>query len=131
MGKICGGTTYAYAAVIGSQDVVELLRLIRGYHCCDFGAGQQNTWALKQAKHKVSIYYQRHDTSNTDYVQCLQALVGVVETYGGAYGNKHGLIGAHLIGQGVAAGQLDTATTAPLAAAKADCRKAYLACMLL
>ena len=112
------------------MDVVELLRLIRGF-CCDFGAGQQSTWALEQAKHKVSVYYQRHDTSNTDYIQFFQALVGVVETYGGAYGNEPGLIEAHLIGQGVAGGRLDAATSAQLAAAKADCREAYLACMLL
>jgi hypothetical protein len=116
--------------VNASQDVVELLRLVRGY-CCDFGAGQQSTWALEQAKHKVSVYYQRHDVSNTDYVQFFQALVGVVETYGGAYGNEPGLINAHLVGQGVAADQVDRATVAELAAAKADCREAYLACMLL
>ena len=126
--KIRGASTYAN--VNASQDVVELLRLIRGF-CCDFGAGQQSTWALEQAKHKVSVYYQRHDTSNTDYIQFFQALVGVVETYGGAYGNEPGLIEAHLIGQGVAGGRLDAATSAQLAAAKADCREAYLACMLL
>ena len=50
--KIRGASTYA--TVNASQDVIELLRLIRGY-CCDFGAGQQSTWALKQAKHKVSM----------------------------------------------------------------------------
>ena len=49
------------------------------------------------------MYYQRHDVSNTDYVQFFQALVGVVKTYGGAYGNEPGLINAHLIEQGVAA----------------------------
>jgi len=126
--KIRGSGTYA--TVNASQDVVELLRLVRGY-CCDFGAGHQSTWALEQAKHKVSVYYQRHDVSNTDYVQFFQALVGVVETYGGAYGNEPGLINAHLVGQGVAADQVDRATAAQLAAAKADCREAYLACMLL
>ncbi len=41
------------------------------------------------------------------------------------------LINTHLIGQGVAADQVDRATAAQLAAAKADCREAYLACMLL
>ena len=126
--KIRGASTYA--SVNASQDVIELLRLIRGY-CCDFGAGQQSTWALEQAKHKVSTYYQRHDTSNTDYIQFFQALVGVVETYGGAYGNEPGLINAHLIGQGVAPDQVDNATANQLAKAKADCREAYLACMLL
>jgi hypothetical protein len=53
--KIRGAMTYMN--VNGSQDVVELLRLIRGF-CCDFGAGQQSTWALKQAKHRVSVHYQ-------------------------------------------------------------------------
>ena len=43
--KIRGSGTYA--TVNASQDVVELLRLIRGY-CCDYGAGQQSTWALEQ-----------------------------------------------------------------------------------
>jgi hypothetical protein len=126
--KIRGSSTYS--TVNASQDVVELLRLIRGF-CCDFGAGQQSTWALEQAKHKVSVYYQRHDVSNTDYIQFFQALVGVVETYGGAYGNEPGLIDANLIEQGVAADQLASATTAQMAKARADCREAYLACMLL
>ena len=71
--KIRGGSTYVNAN--SSQDVIELLKLIHAY-CCDFGAGQQSTWALEQAKHKVSTYYQCHDTSNTDYIQFFQALVG-------------------------------------------------------
>ena len=95
------------------------------------GRDKNSTWALEQAKHKVSVYYQRHDTSNTDYIQFFQALVGVVEAYGGAYGNEPGIIEAHLIGQGVARGRLDVATPDQVATAKADCREAYLACMLL
>jgi hypothetical protein len=126
--KIRGSSTYS--AVNGSQDVVELLRLIRGF-CCDFGAGQQSTWALEQAKRKVSVYYQRHDVSNTDYVQFFQALVGVVKTYGGAYRNEPGLIETNLTEQGVAGGLVANATPAQLTKAKADCREAYLACMLL
>ena len=50
--KIRGSTTYG--TVNGSQDVVELLRLVRGY-CCDFGAVQQSTWALEQAKSTKSL----------------------------------------------------------------------------
>jgi hypothetical protein len=71
--KIRGANSYT--TVNGTQDVVELLRLIRGF-CCDFGAGQQSTWALEQAKHKVSVHYQRHNMSNTDNIQFFQALVG-------------------------------------------------------
>jgi hypothetical protein len=124
--KIRGATSYA--TVNGAQDVVELLRLIHGI-CCDFGAGQQSTWALEQAKHRVSVYYQRHDVSNTDYIQFFQALASVVETYGGACGNEPGLINAHLMEQGIPADQLDTATPQQMAVAKAACCKAHLACM--
>ena len=126
--KIRGANSYAI--VNAAQNVVELLRLIRDF-CCHFGAGQQSTWALEQAKHKVSIYYQKHDVSNTDYIQYFQALVGVLETYGGAYGNEPGLINAHLIDQGVPADRLDSATQQHIADAKAACCDAYLACMLL
>jgi hypothetical protein len=126
--KIRGATSYV--TVNGTQNVVELLRLVRGF-CCDFGAGQQSMWAIEQAKHKVSVYYQRHDVSNTDYIQFFQALVGMVETYGGAYGNKPGLINAHLIEQGVPADRLDSATPQQVADTKAACQEAYLACMLL
>ena len=69
--------------------------------------------------------------SNTDYVQFFQALVGVVETYGGAYGNEPGLIETSLTEQGVAGGLVANAMAAQLTTAKADCREAYLACMLL
>ena len=69
--------------------------------------------------------------TNTDYIQYFQALVGVVETYGGAYGNEPGLINAHLLEQGVPGDQLHTATQQQLATAKAACREAYLACMIL
>ena len=67
------------------QDVVQLLLVIRGY-CCRFDNHQQSTYALEQAKHGVSTYYQAYDVTNTEYVEHFKALVGVVETYGGAYG---------------------------------------------
>lgn len=51
--------------------------------------------------------------------------------YGGAYGNEPGLINAHLIDQGVPADHLDRAMPQQIAAAKAECHEAYLACMLL
>jgi hypothetical protein len=42
-----------------------------------------------------------------DYVEYFMALVGVVETYGGAYGNKPGLLREQLIKQGVSAADVD------------------------
>jgi hypothetical protein len=35
--------------------------------------------------------------SNSDYFEFFKALVGVVETYGGTFGNKPGLIRTELI----------------------------------
>ncbi len=61
------------------QDVVQLLLVIQGY-CCHFDDHQQSTWALEQAKHRVSTYYQGHETANTEYVEHFKVLVGVVET---------------------------------------------------
>ena len=122
MSKIRGANSYA--AVNAAQNMVDLLRLVHGF-CCNFGAGQQSTWALEQAKHKVSVFYQKHDVSNTDYIQYFQALVGVVETYGGAYGNEPGLINAHLINQGVPADRLDSATPQQMADARAACRELW------
>ncbi len=40
------------------QDVVQLLKIIRGY-CCKFDEHQQNTWGLIAAKLRVSTFYQK------------------------------------------------------------------------
>ena len=68
------------------QDVVQLLKIIRGY-CCEFDKHQQSTWGLIAAKLRVSTFYQKSGQSVTDYIEELEALVKVVKTYGGAYGN--------------------------------------------
>jgi hypothetical protein len=90
------------------QDIVQLLLVIRGY-CCRFDDHQQSTWALEQAKHPVSRYYQAHDVTNTEYVEHFKALISVVETYGGAYGCKPGLVATQLVAQGVSPQDVDTA----------------------
>ena len=92
--KIKGSDAYPQADQ--DQDVVQLLIIIRG-HCCRFDENQQSTYALENAKHRVSTYYQGYDVTTTEYVEHFKALVGVVETYGGAYGNEPGLIRARLI----------------------------------
>ena len=83
--KLQGSTAFVQAEA--DQDVVQLLLVIQGYCCC-FDDHQQSTYALEQAKHRVSTYYQTHDVTNTEYVEHFKALVGVVETYRGAYGRK-------------------------------------------
>jgi hypothetical protein len=102
--KIKGADAYTQAD--GDQDVVQLLKIIRG-HCCKFDENQQSTYTLKSAKHRVPTYYQGYETTTTKYVEFHKALVGVVETFGGAYGNKPGLVTAQLLDQGVAEADLD------------------------
>ncbi len=52
--------------------------------------------ALEHARHQVSMYYQGHDVTNTEYVDHFKALAGVVETYRGAYGCEPGLVATEL-----------------------------------
>jgi hypothetical protein len=80
-----------FAQSEANQDVVQLFLVIQGY-CCRFEDHQQSMWALKQAKHRVSMYYQAHDVTNTEYVDHFKALIGVFKTYRGAYGRKPGLV---------------------------------------
>jgi hypothetical protein len=115
---------------------VQLLLIIRGY-CCSFDANQQGTFALEGAKHRVQVFIQGHDVTVTDYVEYFMALVGVVETYGGAYGNKPGLLREQLIKQGVSAADVDKtiANGGPdeteIKKALVVTRECYLSCMIL
>jgi len=122
--------TDAYTRADADQDVVQLLKIIRGY-CCKFEENQQSIVALESAKHRVSTYFQGYETTTTEYVEFFKALVGVVETYGGAYGNEPGLVRAQLLKQGVAEEDLDAPDPNERTTALAVCREAYLSCMIL
>ena len=69
--------------------------------------------------------------SNADYMEQFEAMVGVVETYGGAYGREPGLVRAQLLEQGVNIADLDNPYPAVLETAHSTCRKQYLSCMFL
>ena len=84
--KIKGADAYTQADA--DQDVVQLLKIIRGY-CCKFEENQQSITALESAKHRVSTYFQGYETTTTEYVEFFKALVGVVETYGGRGSRRH------------------------------------------
>jgi hypothetical protein len=125
-----------YTQVDADQDVVQLLLIIRGY-CCSFDANQQSTFALEGAKHQVQVFIQGYDITVMDYVEYFMALVGVAETYGGAYGNEPGLLREQLIKQGVTAADVDKTTAnsgpnmAKIKKALVVTRKCYLSCMIL
>ncbi len=69
--------------------------------------------------------------TNTEYVEHFKALVGMVETYGGAYGCKPGLVVTELVAQGMKPEDVATADRAAIINAKEVCCKCYLSCMLL
>jgi hypothetical protein len=82
---------------------------------------------LEGAKHRVSIYYQGYDVITAKYVEHFKALVGVIETYGGTYGNEPRLITAQLIKQG----QPGSIDSDKIKKAEAMCCEQYLLCMIL
>jgi hypothetical protein len=66
-----------------------------------------------------------------EYVEHFKALVGIVETYSGTYGNELGLIKAQLIAQKKAAADLDDPNPIKKKKVLAMCRKECLSCMIL
>jgi hypothetical protein len=60
-----------------------------------------------------------------------KALVGVVETYGGTYGNVPGLIKAQLLEQRVLVADVDTLDADKLKKTLVVCHDSYLLCMIL
>ena len=69
--------------------------------------------------------------TNTEYVEHLKALVGVVEMYGGAYSQEPGLVAVELVVLGMKPEDVDTADRPEIIKAEEVCRKCYLSCMLL
>jgi hypothetical protein len=120
----------SYVQADCNQDVVQLLLIIRGY-CCRFNDNQQSIYALESTEHRVSTYYQGYKVTIMEYVEHFKALVGVVETYGGAYGNKPGIIKAQLLEQGVLVADVDMPNADKLKNALAVCCDSYLLCMIL
>ncbi len=103
--KIKGVDLYIQADC--NQDMVQLLLIIRGY-CYRFNNNQQSIYALESAKHHILTYYQDYEDRIMEYVEHFKALVGIVETYVGAYGNKLELIKAQLLEQGVLVAGINT-----------------------
>ncbi len=86
---------------------------------------------LESMKHKVSTYYQGYKVTIMEYVEHFKALVGVVETYGGAYGNEPGLIKAQLLEQGVLVADVNTPDADEQKKALVMGCNSYLSCMIL
>jgi hypothetical protein len=126
--KIKGADLYLQSNC--NQGMVQLLLIIRG-HCCRFNNNQQSNYTLESAKHCILTYYQGYKVTIMEYVEHFKALVGIVKTYGGAYGNKPGLIKAQLLEQGVLAADIDTPNADKLKKALAVCCNSCLSCMIL
>jgi hypothetical protein len=76
-------------------------------------------------------HYQGYKVTITEYVEHFKALVGIVETCRGAYGNEPGLIKAQVLEQGVLAADANTLDADKPKKALAVCRNSYLLCMIL
>ncbi len=55
---------------------------------------------------------------NTEYVEHFKALVGILETYGGAFGQEPGLVATQLVLQGVKPEDVDAASQDEIKKAK-------------
>jgi hypothetical protein len=127
--KIKGLDSYVQADC--HQDMVQILLIISRGYCCKFDDNQQSIYALESAKHRISTYYQGYKVTIMEYMEHFKALAGVVETYGGAYGNELGLIKAQLLKQGVLAADVNTPSAHKLKKALAVCCNSYLSWMIL
>ncbi len=84
---------------------------------------------LESAKHRILTYYQGYEVTITEYVEHFRALVGIIECYRAAYGNKLGLIKAQLLEQGVS--DINMPDADKLKKALVVCRDSYLSFMIL
>ena len=81
----------------------------------------------------MSTFYQFYKAMTPKYAEHFKfkALVGVVETYGGTYGNEPGLIKAQLTTQRVVVADLNNPNLAKLAKALEVRCEEYFSCMIL
>jgi hypothetical protein len=84
---------------------------------------------IQQAKKKAFLYVQKSGMANADYMEEFMAIIGVVETYGGEWGQEPGLIRAKLQAANVA--DPDNPTPDELDDAKEAARDDFLAMMFL
>jgi hypothetical protein len=119
----------SFASADVDQDIVQLLLIVRGY-CCHFDDHQWGTWALKNAKHCVSVVYQGYNMSTMENVENFKALISTVEIYCSVYGRKPRLVRAQLIKQNISLADQDAPNPPELKKAKAMCREKYLSSML-
>ena len=65
-----------------NQDVVGLFSVIRS-SCCEYNRKFQDTYAITQAKKRVTLLWKPKDHINNDYKKVFEALIDVVEMYVG------------------------------------------------
>ena len=83
-----------YALANTNQDVVGLLVLIQSI-CSQFDEQQQWVYALIQAQKRTCLLTKKK-SANDKYHDDNVAMINVLESYGGAYGNEPGLLKAEV-----------------------------------
>ena len=119
--------------VCANQDVVGMLLLIHGI-CCEYNIECQDTYAMMKAKTFVTLLWQPKDQSNNEYKKVFEALIDVVETYGGIL-DYPGLVLCQLVTNGVVVGAdvdvLGAANTAHIETDKATIEEIMKAAIFL
>lgn len=92
--------TANWADIEATQSVVPLLQLIRAL-ACQYDDTVQPTWALVNAKLRVSLQLQQRGQTLNNYLETFLANVRVVESFGGEYGFEPSLLNVHLQNEGV------------------------------
>lgn len=114
-------------AVLASQDVVELLKLIQSI-CTEWGGQRHNIMSVVQAKRKVDLFYQQGNQTNNNYAEELLSLISVVESHGGGYSFEPSIIKTVVKEQGI---DYNLATRAKIETAAETAKVQYLACLVL
>ena len=127
------GTT-GFGEIKKSEDMIELLKMIRGI-CCKFGDTHQGVWALTQAKKQTYLFVQGNNMSNDAYLKQFKAHIDTVEAHGGTFSDEPGLIEAEFEIAGIKATTAKTvwekATDNQLISAKEKARAKVIASMFL
>lgn len=71
-----------YSTARSTNDIIELLKLIRGI-CCKFDVKSQKYVALAATFRQAFVYFQDNNTSNDDFFHHYKSILGTIQSFGG------------------------------------------------
>ena len=122
-----------YSTARSTNDIIELLKLIRGI-CCKFDVKSQKYVALAATFRQAFVYFQDNNTSNDDFFHHYKSLLATIQSFGGddAIGVIPNFVDDELEAIAQAGGfAVAAATAAQQTAAKKTCQERFLAATML